>query len=130
MAQFPKERRKRNVMTQTELRAYHRDRSALRLTEETLAGLREYAAGGDDDDLAQDIAVLEETAREQEAALTARSAEVLATLEAVDDICRRTELRLHFYRSMEWKEVAAILGASYQTVRNRCSRALRAIVPE
>ena len=117
------------MMTQKELRAYYRDRSALRLTEETLAGLREYAAAGDDD-LAQDIATLEETAREQEAALTARSAEVLATLEAVDDICRRTELRLHFYRGMEWKEVAAILGASCQTVRNRCSRALRASVPE
>lgn len=117
------------MMTQKELRAYYRDRSALRVTEETLAGLREYAAASDDD-LERDITALEETAREQAEALTARSAEVLATLEAVDDICRRTELRLHFYRGMEWKEVAAILGASCQTVRNRCSRALRASVLE
>ena len=117
------------MMTQTELRAYYRDRATLRLTEETIAGLREYAAASDDD-LERDIAALEETAREQAEALNARSAEVLATLEAVDDICRRTELRLHFYRGMEWKEVAAILGTSDRAIIKRCSRALRACVPE
>lgn len=117
------------MMTQTELRTYYRDRAALRITEETLAGLREYAAASGDD-LERDIAVLEETAREQAAALTGRNAEVLATLEAVDDIGRRMELRLHFYRGMEWKEVAAILGVSAAAVRLRCSRALQTSVPE
>ena len=117
------------MMTQKELRAFYRDRAALRTTEETLAGLRAYATASDDD-LERDIAALEEAIRKQAAVLDARNAEVLATLEAVDDICRRTELRLHFYLGMEWKEVAEILGASCQTVRNRCSQALQACVPE
>ena len=56
------------MMTQAELREYYRDRAALRITEETLAGLREYAAASDDD-LERDIAALEETAKEQAAAL-------------------------------------------------------------
>ena len=93
------------------------------------AGLKEFAAAsGDDLDL--DIAALEETAKEQAAVLSDREAEVLATLEAVGDICRRTELRLHFYRGMEWKEISAILGISADAVKIRCARALRAYVPE
>ena len=117
------------MMTQAELREYYRDRAALRVTEETLAGLREYATASGED-LERDIAALEETAKAHAAVLAEREAEVLATLGAVDDICRRTELRLHYYRGMEWKEVAAILGTSARAITRRCSRALRAIVPE
>ena len=63
------------MMTQTELREYYRDRSALRVTEETLAGLREYAAASGES-LERDIAALEETAREQAAALRDSSCRV------------------------------------------------------
>ena len=117
------------MMTQAELRAYYRDRAALRITEETLAGLREYAAAGGES-LDQDIAALEETAKEQAAALRDRTEEVLSTLEAIPDSSRRMELRLHYYRGMEWKEISAILGTPDQTIRKRCSRALRACVPQ
>ena len=117
------------MMTQTELRAYYRDRAALRVTEETLAGLREYAAASGDD-LERDIAVLEETAKAQAAVLAEREAEVLATLEAVPDIARRMELRLRYCRGMEYKEIAAIVGGSGKTISTRCSRALREYVPE
>lgn len=117
------------MMTQTELRAYYRDRASLRATEETLAGLREYAAASDDD-LEQEIAELEKTVREQATAFAARGAEVLTTLEAVDNICCRMELRLHFYRGMAWKEIATIVGGTEICIKDRCLKALNKCIPK
>ena len=117
------------MMTQRELRKYYQDRAALRITEETLAGIREYASAGGGD-YGRDIAMLESSACEQAAALYAREAEVLSTLESVEDICRRTELRMHFCRGLEWKEIAGILGTTEKAVNGRCCRAMSGVIPK
>ena len=110
-------------MTRKELRKYYDDRETLCETKEMISNLKAYVKNTGID-LEREIVFLEESIPKQAASLSAREADVIATLDAVDDLCCRDELKKHFCQGIPWKEIAFPLKETAPVIRARCQRAL------
>ena len=109
-----------------ELKAYFNERSKLREINLTLDGLRVYQKRGQDSpELAAGIAELEKEARTKAAELEAKSEEVRAALDSVEDILCRTLAKLHYVDGLSWDEAGAICGLSMYGAKQKTYRALR-----
>lgn len=115
------------ILTQNQLRAYHRDKLKLRDMTCTLKSLRNALGRGVEE---TDIADFEEGMELMAHKLESMKEDVAETLASIEDPLARQAARLHFLQGLQWGEVAGAMGVTTCSVKAMVNREIRKIVPQ